>query len=235
MFETLQDKLQSVFDNLARHGRLTENDVNTALREVRRALLEADVNFKVTKDLVARIKERAIGAEVMKSLTPAQQVVKIVNEELVETLGEAAPLDLGGGSPKVIMLLGLQGAGKTTMAAKLALHLRRNGQRPLMVAADTRRPAAIEQLKVLGKELDVPVYAEDPSVPPPQICANSLRAAREGAHSVVILDTAGRLQIDQDLMNELVDVKTETNPQEVLLVVDAMTGPRGSHRGSRFQ
>ena len=224
MFENLQDKLQNIFDNLSRHGRLTEEDVDTALREVRLALLEADVNFKVTKDFIKRVKVRAIGAEVTKSLTPAQQVVKIVNEELVATLGEAAPLNLGGGSPRVIMLVGLQGAGKTTMAAKLALHLRRKGQRPLLVAADTRRPAAIEQLKVLGKQIDLPVHAEDPSVPPPTICANALKVAREGAHNVVILDTSGRLHIDEDLMDELSQIKAKTNPQEILLVVDAMTG-----------
>ena len=224
MFENLQDKLQGVFDRLSRRGHLTEADVDTALREVRRALLEADVNFKVTKGLIARIRERSVGVEVMRSLSPAQQVIKIVNEELVATLGDPAPLNLGGGSPRVIMLVGLQGAGKTTMAAKLALHLRRNSHRPLMVAADTRRPAAIEQLKVLGKQLDIPVYDEGTQVTPPTICANAVKAAREGAHSVVILDTSGRLQIDEALMNELVEIKAKTDPQEVVLVVDAMTG-----------
>lgn len=224
MFENLQDKLQSVFNNLSRHGRLTEADVQTALREVRLALLEADVNFKVTKDFIERVRVRAIGAEVTRSLSPAQQVIKIVNQELITTLGEAAPLNLGGGSPRVIMLLGLQGAGKTTMAAKLALHLRKAGHRPLMVAADTRRPAAIEQLKVLGKQIDIPVYTEPATVPPPTICANALKAAKDGAHSVVILDTAGRLHIDQQLMDELLQIKAKTAPQETLLVVDSMTG-----------
>ncbi len=224
MFENLQDKLQTVFDNLSRRGRLSEADVNAAMRQVRLALLEADVNFKVTKDFIGRVKARAIGAEVAKSLSPAQQVVKIVNEELVQTLGEAAPLDLGGGSPHVIMLVGLQGAGKTTMAAKLALHLRKSGRRPLLVAADTRRPAAVEQLKVLGKQIDIPVYTEDPGVSPPEICAAALKAAREGAYGVVILDTAGRLHIDDVLMDELAQIKAKTNPQETLLVVDAMTG-----------
>lgn len=224
MFENLQDKLQNVFNSLSRHGRLTEADVQTALREVRLALLEADVNFKVTKDFIERVRVRAIGAEVTRSLSPAQQVIKIVNQELITTLGEAAPLNLGGGSPRVIMLLGLQGAGKTTMAAKLALHLRKAGHRPLMVAADTRRPAAIEQLKVLGKQIDIPVYTEAPSVPPPVICANALKAAKDGAHSVVILDTAGRLHIDQPLMDELLQIKAKTSPQETLLVVDSMTG-----------
>lgn len=224
MFETLQDKLQGVFDQLSRRGRLTEKDVDTALKEVRLALLEADVNFKVTKNLVARIRERAIGAEVTRSLSPAQQVIKIVNEELITTLGEPVSLNLGGGSPRVIMLVGLQGAGKTTMAAKLGLHLRRSSHRPLLVAADTRRPAAIEQLRVLGKQLDIPVYDEGTEAPPPTICANALKAAREGAHSVVILDTSGRLQIDEALMEELVQIEAKTDPQEILLVVDAMTG-----------
>ncbi|MEM7348954.1 MAG: signal recognition particle protein, partial [Chloroflexota bacterium] len=209
---------------LSRRGRLSEADVDAALREVRLALLEADVNFKVAKGLIARIRERAVGKEVISSLSPAQQVIKIVNEELVATLGEAAPLNLGGGSPRVIMLVGLQGAGKTTMAAKLALRLRRSSHRPLLVAADTRRPAAIDQLKVLGKQLDIPVYDEGTSVSPPEICKNALRTAREGAHSIVILDTAGRLQIDEALMQELVDIQSATEPQETLLVVDAMTG-----------
>ncbi|NIP28923.1 MAG: signal recognition particle protein [Phycisphaerae bacterium] len=224
MFETLQDKLQGVFDQLSRRGRLTEKDVDTALREVRLALLEADVNFKVTKNLVARIRERAIGVEVTRSLSPAQQVIKIVNEELITTLGEPVPLNLGGSSPRVIMLVGLQGAGKTTMVAKLGLHLRRSSHRPLLVAADTRRPAAIEQLRILGKQLDIPVYDEGTGAPPPTICANALKAAREGAYSVVIVDTSGRLQIDEALMEELVQIEAKTDPQEILLVVDAMTG-----------
>lgn len=224
MFESLQDKLQGVFDQLNRRGRLSEEDVDRALREVRLALLEADVNFKVVKEFVKRVRERAVGIEVSKTITPGQQVVKIVHDELLATLGAAAPLNLGGGSPRVIMMVGLQGSGKTTTSAKLALHLRKSGQTPLMVAADTRRPAAIEQLKVLGKQLDIPVYTEDPSVPPPQICANAIKAARTGANSVVILDTAGRLQIDEALMDELSQIKAKTNPQEVLLVADSMTG-----------
>jgi signal recognition particle subunit SRP54 len=203
---------------------LSEADVDKALREVRLALLEADVNFKVVKDFINRIRERAIGVEVTKNITPGQQVVKIVHEELLETLGQPAHLNLGGGSPRVIMMVGLQGSGKTTTSAKLALYLRKSKQRPLMVAADTRRPAAIEQLKVLGRELDIPVYTEDASVPPPVICQNAIAAAKTGAHSVVILDTAGRLQIDEALMEELSQIKARTNPQEVLLVADAMTG-----------
>jgi signal recognition particle subunit SRP54 len=186
MFESLQDRLQGVFNQLNKRGRLSEADVDKALREVRLALLEADVNFKVVKEFVGRVRERAVGAEVTKTITPGQQVVKIVHEELLTTLGESAPLNLGGGSPHVIMLVGLQGSGKTTMAAKLALHLRKSKHTPLMVAADTRRPAAIEQLKVLGRELDMPVYTEDPSVPPPTICANAIKAAKSGANNIVI-------------------------------------------------
>jgi signal recognition particle subunit SRP54 len=224
MFESLQDRLQGVFNQLNKRGRLSEADVDAALREVRLALLEADVNFKVVKEFIGRIRERAVGAEVSKKITPGQQVVRIVHEELLTTLGQPARLDLGGGSPHVIMLVGLQGSGKTTIAAKLALYLRKSKHRPLMVAADTRRPAAIEQLKVLGRELDIPVYSEDPSVPPPTICANAVKFAKAGAHNIVILDTGGRLQIDEDLMEELSQIKAKTNPQEVLLVADAMTG-----------
>ncbi len=224
MFENLQDRLQGVFDQLARRGRLSEADVDKALREVRLALLEADVNFKVAKEFMARVRERAVGVEVSKNITPGQQVVKIVHEELLATLGQSAPLNMGGASPHIIMMVGLQGSGKTTTAAKLALHLRKSKQRPLLVAADTRRPAAIEQLKVLGRELDIPVYSEDPSVSPPQICANAVKEAKAGAYNVVILDTAGRLQIDETLMEELSQIKAKTSPKEVLLVADAMTG-----------
>lgn len=224
MFENLSDKLQSVFDKLSTRGKLSEADVDVALREVRLALLEADVNFKVVKEFIGRVRERAIGAEVMKSLTPAQNVIKIVHEELIATLGEPARLDLSGPSPHVVMLVGLQGSGKTTTAAKLALTLRKSGQRPLLVAADVQRPAAITQLEVLGRQLDIPVHSEGNKVPPPQICANAVKHAREAAYSVVLLDTAGRLHINDELMHELEQVKARTDPQEVLLVVDAMTG-----------
>ncbi|MCB0062679.1 MAG: signal recognition particle protein [Caldilineaceae bacterium] len=224
MFESLTDKLQEIFDNLSKHGKLSEGDVNTAMREVRLALLEADVNFKVVKEFVARVKERAIGAEVMNSLTPAQQVVKIVNEELIELLGKPAPLDLSGQPPHVIMLVGLQGAGKTTMAGKLALRLRKSGQRPLMVGADIYRPAAIQQLEILGRQIDIPVHSEGTETPASTIAKNALRLAREKAYNVVILDTAGRLQIDEEMMQELEQVRLIAKPAEVLLVVDAMTG-----------
>ena len=224
MFENLSDKLQGVFSNLSNRGKLSEADVDAALREVRLALLEADVNFKVVKDFIKRVRERAVGVEVMKSLTPAQQVIKIVNEELIATLGEPARLDLSGPSPHVIMMVGLQGSGKTTTAAKLALTLRKSGQRPLLVAADTYRPAAITQLEVLGKQLDIPVHSEGTKVPPPKICQNAVKRARESAYSVVLLDTAGRLHIDDDMMRELEQVRAKADPQEVLLVVDSMTG-----------
>ena len=224
MFESLQDKLQGVFKRLSNRGKLSEADVDAALREVRLALLESDVNFKVVKDFVNRVRERAVGSEVMHSLTPAQQVVKIVHEELIATLGAPARLNLDGPTPHVIMLIGLQGSGKTTTAAKLALSLKKSHHRPLLVAADTRRPAAIEQLQVLGRQLDIPVHAEDVRVPPPQICADAVKLARQGAYDMIILDTAGRLHVDQALMDELVQIKARTSPGDVLLVADAMTG-----------
>ncbi|MBC8447273.1 MAG: signal recognition particle protein [Chloroflexi bacterium] len=234
MFESLTDKLQAVFDRLASRGKLTEQDVETALREVRLALLEADVNYKVAKEFIARVKERAVGAEVMRSLTPAQQVVKIVHEELIRTLGEPSRLDLSGPTPHVIMLVGLQGSGKTTTAAKLALSLRQSGHRPLLVAADIYRPAAITQLEVLGQQLEIPVHSEGTKVAPPKICANALKRARESAYDIVILDTAGRLQIDDRMMTELEQVKQQTKPREVLLVADAMTGQDAVRVASGF-
>jgi len=224
MFDSLSDKLQATFEKLNRRGTLRESDVNAAMREVRLALLEADVNYKVVKSFVARVKERAVGAEVAKSLNPAQQVIKIVNEELVATLGEPGKLDLSRQAPHIIMLVGLQGSGKTTTAAKLALYLRKKGQRPLLVAADIYRPAAIKQLEVLGQSLDVPVHSEGDKMAPPDICANAVKRARQSAYSVVILDTAGRLHIDETLMGELVAIKKRVQPVETLLVVDAMTG-----------
>ncbi len=224
MFENLTAKLQETFDRLGKRGKLTDKDVDDAMRQVRLALLEADVNFKVVKDFVARVKERAIGAQVMRSLTPAQQVIKIVHEELIATLGDSAPLDLSGPSPNVIMLVGLQGSGKTTMAAKLALRLRKSGQRPLMVAADVYRPAAVTQLETLGRQIDITVHSEATGIPPLKICTNAIQRAREGAYSVVLLDTAGRLQIDEQMMNEVQEIKQRIRPIEVLLVVDSMTG-----------
>jgi signal recognition particle subunit SRP54 len=224
VFESLGSRLQTIFDNLQRRGKLTEADVDAAMREVRLALLEADVNFKVVKAFVARVRERAIGQEVMRSLTPGQQVVKIVNDELVNTLGEPGRLNLGAQSPAVIMLVGLQGAGKTTMAGKLALLLRKQGRRPLMVAADVYRPAAINQLEILGKQLDIPVYSEGTQANPVDVCAHGVAEARRSGATTVILDTAGRLNIDEMMMGEIKAIKARVNPVETLLVADAMTG-----------
>lgn len=234
MFEDLTKKLQTTFDRLAGKGKLSEKDVKVAMREVKLALLEADVNFKVVRDLVGRVSDRCIGAEVMRSLTPAQQVVKIVNEELIATLGEPGKLDLSGPSPHVIMLVGLQGSGKTTTAGKLAQHLREKGQRPLLVAADIYRPAAIKQLEVLGKQLDIPVHSEGSKTSPPDIASNAIQKARLSANTVVILDTAGRLQIDEPMMKELEQVKSRTSPVEVMLVADAMTGQEAVNVAQEF-
>jgi signal recognition particle subunit SRP54 len=234
MFEGLTDKLQAIFDKLNKRGVLNEQDVDTALREVRVALLGADVNFKVVKEFLARVRERAVGAEVHQSLTPGQAVIKIVHDELLQTLGEGATLNLGGPPPRVIMLVGLQGAGKTSMAAKLALRLRSTGRKPLMVAADTYRPAAIAQLEQLGKQTNIAVYSEGDKVPPPLICEHALKKAVEGAFDVVILDTAGRLQIDDRMMGEVEEVKARTKPAEVLLVADAMTGQEAVNIADAF-
>jgi len=235
MFENLTDKLQAVFQRLSKRGVLREADVDEVLREIRLALLEADVHYKVAKDFIARVRERAVGTEVTKSLSPAQQVVKIVHEELVETLGEPGRLKLQGTVPYVVMLVGLQGSGKTTTVAKLARHLKQGGHLPLMVASDTYRPAAIRQLEVLGRQLDLPVHSEGHHVPPPQISTNGVREARRRGYDVVVLDTAGRLQIDEDMMTELESIKKAVNPVETLLVADAMTGQEAVNVAAGFQ
>ncbi len=223
MFETLSDKLGSVFKKLSSKGKLTEKDVDEALREVRLALLEADVNFKVVKDFVSRARERAVGGEVLESLAPAHQVIKIVNDELVVILGGGQQkLRHATQPPTVILIVGLQGAGKTTTTAKIALHLRKGGQRLLMVAADPYRPAAKDQLATLGKQIDIPVFAEGNSTL--AICSNAMKRAKEIAASIVIIDTAGRLHIDEELMSELSELGKRLSPTEVLLVADAMTG-----------
>lgn len=225
MFEVLTDKLGKIFSGLGNKGKLNEKDIDEALRQIRLALLEADVNFKVVKSFLAVVREKSLVASVLESLTPGQQIIKIVNEELVNILGvEVSKLKANSQPPTVIMLVGLQGAGKTTTASKLALHLRQANHKTLLVAADTRRPAAIDQLKILGKQLDIPVYAEEPSVSPVQISRNAIKKAQELAATWVIIDTQGRLHIDEDLMKELVDIKKEVNPAEILLVADAMTG-----------
>lgn len=225
MFESLSDKLQNVFSRLRGKGRLSEQDVNEALREVRLALLEADVNFKVVKDLVARIRERAIGQDVLESLTPAQMVVKIVDEELTNLLGGVdSRLTFSPKPPTVVMLCGLQGSGKTTTCAKLAHWMRRQGRNPLMVACDIYRPAAIKQLQVLGEQVKAPVFTEDGEARPPAIASAAIRQAEQSGNDVVILDTAGRLHIDEAMMQELEQIKAAVQPTQTLLVVDAMTG-----------
>lgn len=225
MFEQLTNRLQGVFDGLGRVGKLTERDVDTAMREVRMALLEADVALPVVKDFVRRVRERSVGAEVAKSLKPGQMVVKIVHEELLETLGTPGRLNFSGNAkPHVIMLVGLQGSGKTTTAAKLSVHLRKEGRQPFLIAADTYRPAAVDQLVTLAKQINVPYYEEGTRAAPPDIISRGLKAAKETSAAVVILDTAGRLQIDDSLMRELEEIKRRANPAEILLVADSMTG-----------
>jgi len=225
MFDSLTDRLEDVFRKIRGQTRLTEENVQTALREVRLALLEADVNFKVVKDFVERVRERASGQDVLKSLTPGQQVVKIVHEELIEILGgQATDLDLSG-NPAVIMVVGLQGSGKTTTCAKLALKLRREFKRkPYLVPADVYRPAAIDQLHKLAAQLDLEAYPSTPDQNPVDICAAALAEAKRTGHDVVLLDTAGRLHIDEVLMDELAAIKAGCQPGEILFVADAMTG-----------
>ncbi len=225
MFDSLSDKLTAVFSKLSGKGKLSEKDVDLALREVRVALLEADVNFKVAKNFISKIRERAVGKEVLESLSPGQLVIKIVNEELIEMLGGGQKKLLQADMPPtVILMVGLQGAGKTTTSSKLALHLRRNGQKPLMVAADPYRPAAITQLETLGKQLDIEVYSNEKTKNVADICKQAMKRAKEIDATTVILDTAGRLHIDEDLMNELEQVNKALTPTEVLLIADAMTG-----------
>ncbi len=225
-FENLSDKLQGVFKKLRGKGVLTEKDLKEALREVKLALLEADVNFKVVKDFINKIQERALGQDVMKSLTPGQQVIKIVNEEMIALMGsdEESGLRYGSVSPTVMMMVGLQGAGKTTLAAKLANMLKDKSKKPMLAACDVYRPAAIKQLQILGEQIGVPVFEMGTEVNPVDIAKAAVEKARVSDCNLVILDTAGRLQIDEALMEELQNIKESTNPSEVLLVVDAMTG-----------
>ncbi len=223
MFENLSKRLDTIFQNLRRRGKLTEADVDASLREVRLALLDADVNYTVVKSLTQRIRVRAIGTEVSKALNPAQQIIKIVNEELIQTLGTPEELNFRGEKPYVMMLVGLQGSGKTTAAAKLAKWLRHKGERVLLVAADPYRPAAVEQLQILGKKIDVNVFHQ-PNVKPDKLAKEAYASAKKGSYSVMIIDTAGRSQLDEPLMQELQAISRQVKPVESLLVVDAMTG-----------
>ncbi len=225
MFESLTTKLDGIFSQLRGRGKLTESNIKDAMREIRLALLEADVNFQVVKDFVQRVGEQSMGQEVMRSLTPGQQVVKIVRDELGALMGgEHHPLSIATRPPTTILLMGLQGSGKTTTAAKLARTFKDTGHRPMLVAADVYRPAAIEQLRTLGDSLDIPVFSQDDSRDVAGICVQARDAAHSGNHNVLIIDTAGRLQINDELMQELRDVKAATPPHHSLLVVDAMTG-----------
>lgn len=225
MFESLTEKLESIFKKLKGKGLLEEKDIEVALKEIRLALLEADVNFKVVKDFVQKIKEKAVGKEVLESLTPGQQVIKIVNEELCQLLGKTnSKIPLSPNPPTIVMMVGLHGSGKTTTSAKLARLFKKEGRRPMLVAADLQRPAAIDQLIALGSQIDVPVYFSKDIKDPVTLCYDSVKKAKVDARDIVILDTAGRLHIDESLMTELKKIKETVSPKEIIFVADAMTG-----------
>jgi len=234
MFENLTLRLTQVFDQLRKRGKLSEADVDAAMREVRLALLEADVHFSVVKTFIARVRERSIGSEVSKALAPGQQIIKIVNEELIQTLGEPAPLNLTGPKPRVVMMVGLQGSGKTTGAGKLAKMLRSKGERVMLVAGDPYRPAAVTQLQQLGERIDVPVEA-DLNLKPPDLVKLSFEKSEKGGYSVMIVDTAGRSQLDAELMNELKAIVEKVPPVEILLVVDSMIGQEALNIAQGFR
>ncbi len=225
VFESLSEKLQNALGKLKGKGKLSEKDVDAAMREVRLALLEADVNFKVVKDFIKRVKERAVGSEVMESLTPGQQVIKIVNEELTKLMGEKeAKLNIASSPPTIILMCGLQGSGKTTTSGKLALNQLKKNKKPLLVACDVYRPAAIKQLQVVGEKIGVPVFTMGDKVSPVDIAKAAIEHGKKNNNDLIIIDTAGRLHIDEELMEEITNIKEAVNPHEVLLVVDAMTG-----------
>ncbi|MFW6055017.1 MAG: signal recognition particle protein [Thermodesulfobacteriota bacterium] len=235
MFDSLSDRLDSVFKKIKGHGRLDEKTIQEGLREVRLALLEADVNYKVVKDFIDRVKERSLGQDVLSSLTPGQQVIKIVHEELVQLLGgEHEALQIKGRGPAILMLVGLQGSGKTTTAAKLALHLRQENRKPYLVPADVYRPAAIDQLHKLASQLDVPAYPSSSDMDPVQICSQAITAGAEQGVDVLIFDTAGRLHVDEALMQELAAIKAKTAPSEILFVADSMTGQDAVNVAQKF-
>ncbi len=235
IFESLSERLQETFKKLRGHGKLTEDDVNEAMREVRMALLEADVNFKVVKDFVNTVRERAVGQDILETLTPAQVVVKIVDEELTNLMGGTqSRISMSAHPPTIIMMVGLQGAGKTTSAGKLGLSLKKQGKRPLLVAADIYRPAAVKQLQVVGQQLGIPVFTMEAGTDAVTIAKESIPYSVSHANDVVIIDTAGRLQIDERLMQELRDIKAGVRPHEILLVVDAMTGQESVNVAESF-
>lgn len=225
MFDNLSDRLNKVFKDLRGHGKLSEKNISDAMREVRMALLEADVNFKVVKEFVATVTKKAVGQEVLQSLSPGQQVIKIVHDELISLLGSTtAGLELQGRTPAIIMMVGLQGSGKTTTSGKLAKLLKKQGRKPYLVPADVYRPAAIEQLHILGKSIDVPVHPSQTDQDPVSICKNAVTVAEKSSYDTLLIDTAGRLHIDEELMGELGKIKAAVNPAEILFVADAMTG-----------
>lgn len=225
IFESLAEKLQNSFKKLRGHGRLNEDDVNSAMRDIRMALLEADVNFKVVKDFVAKVKERAIGSDIFETLTPAQTVIKIVNEELTALMGgTVSRLNISPKPPTIIMMVGLQGAGKTTSAGKLGAMFKKQGKHPLLVAADVYRPAAIKQLQIIGEQLDIPVFSQPEGTSPIEIAKKAVEHGHSHANDIIIIDTAGRLHINEELMQELKSIKAAVTPHDILLVVDAMTG-----------
>lgn len=234
MFETLTQRLDQIFQKLRKRGKLTAEDVDLAMREVRLALLEADVHFSVVKEFIARVRQRAVGSEVSEALNPGQQVIKIVNEELITTLGEPERLNLTGAKPRVVFLVGLQGSGKTTASAKLAKLLKNQGERVLLVAADPYRPAAIKQLQILGEQIGVEVFTL-PGGKPPEIVKKGFEQAMKGGYSILIADTAGRSQLDDNLMDELKSIRKNVTPCETLLVVDAMTGQEALHIAEGFR
>ena len=234
MFQDLTEKLEVVIKKLKGHGKLTEKNIADTLKEVRRVLLEADVNYKVAKAFISAVQERALGQKVLKSITPGQQLVKIIHDELTNIMGKTdAPLNISGATPSIIMLTGLQGSGKTTLAGKLGLYLKKRGHKPVLAAADIYRPAAIKQLEIVGEKIGIPVIS-DTSKPAVEICLQAIDYCRAHGCDIVIFDTAGRLHIDDEMMNELLEIKEKTKPQEILFVADGMTGQDAVNTAKEF-